>query len=368
MFENKILHVVDKLDFSSGVSSVIMNYYMYMDPLQYQFDFLLNEEPELEYIELLSQRGSSWFVMPSLHGNQILNYRRCVDQFLRENPYRILHGHIANAAGIYMPLAKKNEVSHRILHSHNSKGADSIYRRTRNRILSQHGVKSSNHFVACSDMAGEYLFGRQKMNAGKVFLLPNAIDLESYQFSKSIRQKIRCDFHLKSTDFIIGHIGRFEPQKNHFFIMDIMKKLLSVRPNSYLISIGDGSLKREVEEYATQLGIGEHILFLGIIPQVVDFFQAMDCFILPSLYEGLPVVGVEAQANGLPCLFSQGITKQVKVLDLVKFLTLEVSEWCSVLQNTPIREHSENVLESMSFFNIKVQSKNLASYYDGLKG
>lgn len=169
----------------------------------------------------------------------------------------------------------------------------------------------ANRYLACSQLAAVWMYGKDLADSGKVTVINNAIDLSKYAFHPEKRKTLRKALGL-GDEFVVGHVGRFMFQKNHAFLLDAFAAALKKKPHMVLLLIGDGTLRPKMEEKVQQLGIGAQVKFLGLRSDVQDLYNAMDLFVLPSHYEGLPVVGVEAQANGLSCLFSTAVTRETK--------------------------------------------------------
>lgn len=188
--------------------------------------------------------------------------------------------------------------------------------------------------MACGDDAGIYLYGKKNYQKGKVIVLNNAIDVQKFKFSNEIREKKRRELGINE-QLLVGHVGRFLEQKNHKFLVDVMQQTIKTSTNIKFLLIGNGELKEEIEKKCVDLGIRDYVIFLQNRDDVNELMQAMDIFVLPSLYEGLPVVGIEAQATGLKCLFSDTITEKVKVLDTCTFLPIN-NKNCTLLWNEEI--------------------------------
>ena len=201
------------------------------------------------------------------------------------------------------PIAKRYGLEKFIVHCHATKYSDKTLNAARNRILCLPIRFMKVERFACSEAAGIFLYGKRRMNKGEIFILHNAIDSEKFQFDPIKRERIKLE--LKSQDkLVIGHVGRFERQKNHEFLIKVFAEYQKQRNDSVLVLIGDGSLRKKVEMQVRNLGLEESVLFLGQRDDVADLYQGMDLFILPSRYEGVGVVLLEAQLAGLPCIAS----------------------------------------------------------------
>ena len=226
----------------------------------------------------------------------------------------------------------------------------------------------ATHYFACSRLAGEWMYGRKMMDIGKVKIVNNAIDLKKYEFNPRKREILRKELGLND-EFVIGHVGRFMFQKNHEFLIDVFAEACKKKPHMVLLLIGDGPLRSAMEEKVRKLGLTDHVKFLGLRNDVQDLYNVMDIFVLPSHYEGLPVVGVEAQANGLPCLFSTKVTKETHLTHLAQFLDLATgtSKWAERIVSMKY-ERNEEIGEELkqAGFEINKEARNLMSFYTKL--
>lgn len=365
----KILHIVEMISENSGVSSVVLNYYRNMDQKKFVFDFMTHTEVSPDVRKMLEGNGSCIYTMPELSGRNISLYQKKLDEFFEqhEGEYQIIHGHLPNAAAFYMKAAKKHGNQVRILHSHNSCGADSTLKRMRNYFLNHMGVRASNVYFACSKPAAEYLYG--KTNRKKVFIINNAIELETFAYNPEMREQLRKKYQVENK-VVIGHVGRFAEQKNHKFIIEIAKLLKEHKKEFVFLLVGDGKLRVEIENRVRKEHLEQYVLFTGSVSDPQDYFQMMDMFVLPSFYEGLPVVGVEAQAAGLPCIISDTITKEVLLTDGIKQLPIQnANHWAEEILHMPIQRQKDSIKQIREKgFDIKQEAKRLEEIYDGLAG
>lgn len=330
----KVLQVLDYVNHNSGVSAVVMNYFSHMNHDRVQCDFLLFENKENEISREIVRCGGNIYTTGKPTGKNILNYRKRVDEFFAQHvgEYEVVHVHIPNAAFAVLRSAKKYGVPVRILHSHNARGADGAIKKVRNFLLNKWGILYANQYFACGEAAGAYLYGKKKMRKHQVQILNNAIDLERYAFREEKRENIRQQYKIAPDEMLLGNVGRFVEQKNQTRLLEIFAEARrTIRAK--LILLGDGELRSDLEEKAQQLGIADDVIFAGVVDNVEAYLSAMDVFLLPSLYEGLPVVCVEAQAAGLPCLVSANVTREIKLTDRVYFIENgETAKWCEMLE------------------------------------
>jgi len=359
----RVLHVLDKICVDSGASRVVMNYYSKLDHSRLTFDFMLNEDPDAETRAFIEDNGSKIFIMPGLKATNTFKYIKALKEFYKTHDYRIVHGHVANSAVFYLGLARK-KVPFRIIHSHNTKSADILWKRLRNWVLTRFIRKecAANRYFACSRAAAEFLFGPKN----DVLIVNNAIEIESFLFNANKRDSIRSELSLDDK-MVVGHVGRFCTQKNHSFLIDVFAEFYQNNPNAVLLLTGSGELYDDIKRRVKNRGLGDAVIFTGPVNNVDEHMNAMDVFVLPSLFEGLPLTGVEAQINGLPCIFSDRVTTEVQISDEVLFLPLgHTSLWVEGISRMLDcgRADAENV--RVDEFDINVQIKRLEAYYSGL--
>ena len=255
---------------------------------------------------------------------RVYSFTKQIAHFFSENRsvYSAIHLHEVLVGVIVLPIAAKYGVDIRIVHSHNSLPSEKFIRALRNNLLCLPLKRLSTHWIACSIKAGEFLYGRKAMN--RVMIANNGLKLDDYKFDPTIRTKMRSEIGIKD-QLVIGHIGRFCIQKNQGFLIEILKHLEKKIKNYYLVIVGTGSLEGDFKDKLKLSGLEKRVIFLGVRADIPKILQGFDIFVLPSLFEGLPIVGVEAQAAGLPCVFSDTITNEAKIIDNVSFLSLKVS-------------------------------------------
>jgi glycosyltransferase involved in cell wall biosynthesis len=211
----------------------------------------------------------------------------------------------------------------------------------------------SDKFVACSLSASKFMFGKHISKSNKVNILSNSVDTKKFGFDTKIREKIRAELGIKESKFVILHVGRFAPQKNHKLLIDVFENLSKKDDSATLLLIGDGELINETKEYVSSKGLSEKVMFLGLRENVNEFMQASDCFVMTSIHEGLPIVAVEAQSTGLPCVLSKNISTETKLADNVCFVGLDESldTWSEKIEQTKLLERSsgEKTLKFLGF-------------------
>lgn len=358
----KIAQVIGKAA-AGGVESVIMNLYRNIDRNKVQFDFFVEQTSTIIDKEEINKLGGNVVIIPS-YSNPI-HYMKELAKLFKEGNYDIVHSNM-NALSVFtLKAAKKAGIKIRIAHSHSTSNKKELLKSIVKNILKPFSKKYATNYFACSELAGRWLFGNKAVDNNKVTIINNAVDIKKFVYQKEIRDKVRAEYNLLDK-FVVGHIGRFVKQKNHKFLIDIFNEVLKIQTNAVLLLVGEGPLRDDVEAYVEKLGLKDKVAFVGAQKNIAPFYQAMDCFVLPSLYEGLPVVGIEAQSNGLPCVFADTITKEVAVNNNVIFKSLSEGpeSWAKVICKD-IKRTLNNKIEN-SKYDIHIECERLVSLYEKL--
>lgn len=292
-----------------GVESVIMNYYRHLDHKKIQFDFICDEDSTRIPYDEIKKLGGRVFLVPEYQ--KLPQYLKALEDLFRKKQYRIVHSNVNTLSVFPLYAAKKAGVPVRISHSHSTSNPKEWKRNIIKNILRPFSKKYATDYFACSELAGRYLFGDKTFDQGKVKIIHNAIDLDKFKFDLEARKKLRKEFGIKDNTTVIGHVGRFVQQKNHTFLVDVFKEYHKKNPDSKLLLIGTGPLEEKIKDKVEKLNLSDFVLFLGQREDTNKLYSVMDVFCLPSLYEGLPVVGIESQSAGLPIIFSNGVTREV---------------------------------------------------------
>lgn len=345
-----------------GVESVIMNYYRGINRNLIQFDFLCNY-PVVAYEDEIKNLGGNLFKITS-RGSNYKKYKKELTSFFEVNSkkYDAIWVNICSLVNIdYLKFAKKYGIKRRIIHCHNSENDAGLIKKIihyYNRIFIE---KYATDFWACSEDALPWFYNKKILNTKQYKIIYNAIDVEKFRRNTIIRNLYRKELNIQSKQVVIGHVGRFHFQKNQKFLVDVFNELIKRNNNYLLLLIGQGELEVEIKKYVQNLGIERNVLFLGAKLNVEDYYQVMDLFVLPSVFEGLGIVAIEAQACSLPCLFSDKVPKMVKVNENVNFLSLDLdySIWADKIEKMlKANVTGCNNLVSTSNYNINVQVKN----------
>ena len=363
----RVAQIVGKW-FGGGVESIVMNYYSHIDRNKIQFDFICDSDStNIPKDKIISMGGRVILVSPYQH---IFKYNRELMKIFKENKYKIVHSHINTLSVFPLRIAKKAGVPIRIAHSHSTTNIKEWKKNILKQMLRPFSKVYANQYMCCSQYAGEWLFNKKTFKQGKVYLLNNAIDVDKFKYNKTIRADKRKELNIDDNTFVVGHIGRFVEQKNHLFLIDLFNELHKEKSNSLLILVGQGPLFDAVKAKVHRLGLENCVLLLGQRNDVFDLYQAFDMFVLPSLYEGLPVVGVEAQTSGLPSIFSDKITKEVRLLESTKFISLDADinkVWVENMLTKYDRFDVSEIIRNKNF-DINIEAKKLTNkYFDLLK-
>lgn len=363
----KIAHIMGKM-VGGGVEAVVMNYYRNIDRTKFQFDFLIDNDSTNIPREEIESFGGKIILIPPYQ--KLFTYQKELKKIFKENNYKIVHSHINTLSIFPLYTAKKCNIPVRIAHSHSTTNKKEWKKNLLKNILKPFSKTYATNYYACSNLAGSWLFGKKSMQENKVTIINNAIPLDSFIYNETTRKNIREELGIKENTLVIGHIGRFVSQKNHTFLLDIFNEIQKQQPNSILLLAGTGPLLEETKEKASKLNISDKILFLGQRTDANSLYQAMDIFLLPSLYEGLPVVGIEAQTSGLLCILSESMTKETKILKTTTFLPLTIppEKWATqILKKYKLfkRNNTKSKLQK-SGFDIELEANKLEQKYQEL--
>lgn len=353
----RVLQCVNNMH-RAGLETVLMNYYRHIDRTKIQFDFLTHRPERSDYDDEIEALGGKVYYAPRLYPQNYPAYFAFMRAFYRDHPeYRIVHSHID--AMSYLPLlaAKKAGVPVRIAHSH-STSIDRDLKYPLKQCFRFLLPGAATHMCSCGEQAGLFLFRKSRFD-----ILPNAIDPMVFRFDEDVRAIKRKELNIGDR-FVVGHVGRFSYPKNHLFLLRIFSELLSSVPDSLLMLVGSGEKEEEIRQNVRALGLEDKVLFLGSRSDTAQLYQAMDAFVLPSLFEGVPVVGIEAQFAALPCFFSEKVPREVAFTNRCKFMSLDLpcEKWAE--QIAAERKNSRVNLQILdNGFDIRTAHIRLMEYY-----
>lgn len=359
-----VLHVFGKLN-RGGAESRVMDLYRNMDRTKVQFDFMQHTDRVCDFQPEIEQLGGKVYHVPPFRFWNYFSYCKAWKQFISEHPeIRIVHGHMTSTASIYLPIVHKKGVF-TIAHSRNA-GVDKGIKGKLTKFLRRNLKEKCDRCFACSKLAGEAVFGREAMEQGNVTIIPNAIDAARFIFDPEVSRQKREELHIQTKEFLIGEVGRFDPQKNQKYAVEILAECRKKNFPAKLILIGEGPLMETVRQQVEELRLQEYVIFTGLQKNVVPFYQAMDFFLLPSFYEGLPGVAVEAQASGLRGILSDAITTETAMTSLMEFRSVQepAKVWADRIVACGHYERQNTLKELQEAgFDVKNLAKRLQNFY-----
>lgn len=362
----RVLHVIGIMN-RGGAETMIMNLYRHIDRSKVQFDFVENSREPAAFDEEILSLGGRIYRCPHYNGKNHFAYVKWWNDFFTAHPkeYPIVHGHLGSTAAIYLSIAKKYG-AYAIAHSHSS-GTDHSLHSHLYRTMSYNTRNVADYFFACSEAAGKERFGSKVVSGDHYAVLNNAIDVNRFSYNPSVRNAVRDELGIGQSQLVVGHIGRYTKEKNHEFILKIFSELKKMDSNARLLMIGDGPLHTQIRQTAEQLGLSSDVIFTGVRSDVERLVQAMDMFVLPSLYEGLPVTMVEAQAAGLPCIISDKVPPECILTEgLVDVMPLSASPgaWAeNILAKRAIPRTDRRAEIAAHGFDITTEAVKLQEFY-----
>lgn len=355
----RVLQVVTIMN-RGGIETMIMNHYRAIDKTKFQFDFLVHRQERGDYDEEIEQFGGRIFQAFPIRPWKYFQYFKWLNNFFsKNNNYIAIHSHIHENSGFVFKYATNHGIKKFLCTSHIAlKHIDYkfIFRLYAKYYLNKYCTQR----LACGNEAGKYLYGNKSYTVFK-----NAINSTDYKFNQKERDYKRKELNIDNK-FVIGNVARFSPQKNHIFILKVFKEIVKLKHNSILVLVGEGELINSIKDEAKRYGISEKVLFLGLRNDINHLLQAFDVLFFPSLYEGLPVSIIEAQAAGLPCILSDAIDKETAITENVDFLSLKepISTWVNVILskiNFNRQDESHQVIKAG--YDVNCNTDNLVKLY-----
>lgn len=354
----RVLQVVTYMG-RGGLETMIMNYYRNIDRSKVQFDFLVHRQEEAAYDKEILSLGGHIYRMPVLNPFSKA-YFKSLDSFFKKHRYNIVHSHLDCMSAYPLKIAQKNGVCVRIAHSHNKSQDKNL--KYPIKLLSKRLIpKYATHLFACGKEAGDWMF-----NGKPYTILNNAIDAQIYVYNERVRDEVRKELNLTNDNLVVGHVGRFNPQKNHSFIIDVFNVVYEKNKNARLVLVGSGDGQQAIEDKVKRLGLSDAVLFLGSRGDVNRVLQAMDVFFFPSLYEGLPLSIIEAQAAGLPCIISDNVPDEcIKTDRVFRYSLGEPADFWADKIFEALKISKKDTLSEIvaSGFDIKENSRKLEDFY-----
>lgn len=357
----RVAHIIGKW-LGGGVESVVMNYYRNIDRSNIQFDFICDDDSTNIPYQEIEKLGGKVILIPPYQ--KVFKYHKKLKRTLKEGKYQIVHSHINTLSVFSLYAAKCAGVPVRIAHSHSTTNKKEWKKNLLKQVLRPFSKLFATNYMACSELAGRWLFGDKTYNKGEVYILNNAIDIDKFVYNEKNRKKHRKELGIKDDALVIGHVGRFVEQKNHRFLIDIFNEVHKLNNNSILLLVGQGPLEEEMKEKVNALGLTDSVMFLGQRSDVNELYSAMDVFVLPSLYEGLGMVAVEAQVAGLPCVLSTEVPEIAKISNNVEFIKLNdiVNNWANII--IKLNTKNRNFINTNRDYDIAKNASKLNVYYE----
>lgn len=325
----KVVEVVCGLQ-NGGVESFLYNYISKINNENYSFDIITHGKSNENTKNKFEKIGCKIIEITPKRKNFIKNLFQLY-YYLKNNDYDVIHCHMSINNAIPLIIARKVGIKLRISHSHQAIINEKSFRKIKKYLFREIILKNANKYVACGENAGKYLYGKKFKN---YTVIHNAINVNNFKFNRVSREKIRKELNINKDEILLGNVGRFSYQKNHDFLIELLKYMNN---DMYkLLLIGNGELKNEIIEKVKKYNLENQVIFLENINNVNDYMSAMDIFLLPSLFEGLPLVAIEAQTSGVNCLFSKNIDNEVKINENAKLLDLNILEWEREIETTNI--------------------------------
>lgn len=360
----KVAQIIGRTN-NGGVENYILNYYTAIDRSQVEFDFLVSNECDIVNEKSISSLGGRLVRIPGYMN--IVKYEKTLIEILKKNQYDIIQANNNALSCLSLFAAKKAGYKVRIANSLSTTNSKEGVRFLLKSVLRLFSKSYATHYFACSDLAGEWLFGKDIKENNNYFKINNAVITSRYQFRKDMREQLKQKHNLVGKT-VVGTIGRLEEQKNYSFLLDVFSAYREKNKDSHLIIIGDGEQREQLLEKAETLNMKDNISILssadvGVRGAASSYYSLFDVFVLPSLYEGLPTVGIEAQIADLPCIFADTITTEVKNSDSVYFLSLDATpgEWADLILNIETKTRSTNVV--CEAHDIDIQARRLLDTY-----
>lgn len=345
----KVLMVVHEMN-RGGIENFLMNLYRVIDRDVIQFDFVAHTDKKCDFDEEIEKLGGTIYHCPDYRIVNHIAYCKWWNSFFVSHPeYKIVHSHLDSSANIHLRIAKKFGCV-TIAHSHSSAEGFGIKALVKS-ILKIGFNNCCDYKFACSSEAAKWLYGNK---ANEAIIIKNGIDTKKYVYNSKIRNELRKEWNIQKDELVLGHIGRLDKNKNHTFILDIIASLKKNNENVLFISVGRCENNEDLLSKIKDLKLSDNVVFLGLRDDVNEILQTFDMFVFPSIYEGLPVSVIEAQASGLKCLLSDTVTKEVDITGNVEFMSLEKSP----------KEWAEKIVSMLPYERKNTQQKIVDAGYD----
>ena len=355
--KTRILHIVPNMNMG-GLETFIMNVYRNVNRNKIQFDFLEHYQEESAYDKEIIELGGRIYRFSLRNDNNIFKYIINLNKFFKEHQeYKIIHCHMESIGALIFFIAKLHGIKVRIGHAHTNSTNKNL-KGVIKRIISKPFKYTTTLNLACSDEAGKYLFKHKKY-----IVIPNAIDIDKFKRDEKARKELRKKLKIDN-EFVIGHVGRMDKGKNQLFLIDVFNEYLNVNSNAKLVLVGDGEDYNKILNKVNELNISDKVIFTGVRHDIDKMYSVFDLFVFPSLYEGLGIVLIEAQVNGLRCLVSDTVPKTTKVSDGIKYLSLkDYSLWVKEIVKNQNKDNDIKYNKLLDDYDINLLVKKLEKIY-----
>lgn len=360
--ENKpirIAQIMGKL-WAGGVESVMFNYYRAIDKKEIQFDFFYDADSTVAPPTDLVNMGARFYKIPPYQKLPI--YLKTLKEYFRKNHYMIVHSHINTLSIFPLLVAWSEHIPVRIAHSHSVPEGKEFKRNTLKYFLRIFGKLFATDYFACSEKAGRWMWGNQLFDAGKVYIVKNAINFRQFQHSQNETSSLRRYLGLNDK-FVIGHVGRFTYAKNHIFLISVFKEICKLKTDAVLLLVGDGELHNQIIEELNNSHLKNKTVLVGKVSDPENYYRLFDVMILPSIFEGLPLTAIESQVAGVPIVVSEAIPDEAVISNccIRKNLTNSLDDWV----NTILKISNDKVIlnKNSQDFDVEKQARNLCLWY-----
>ena len=345
---------------------MLLNYVKHFrNPEKFEFHIITQDINDINCIRQFKKYGFKVHIVTHKRKSILKNVVE-IYSILKKEKFEIAHSHMTLTNFYVLFLAELTGTKVRISHAHSAFKTDGIKKKIIYPILKILNCISANVWMTCGYNAGVFLYGKTAMDSGKVQIMNNGIELNHFQYNENTRKKIREKYQIGNA-ICIGHIGRFMAVKNHKFLISIFMEILKKKPDAKLLLVGDGELKEEIEELVQVYRIEKNVIFTGNVNNTNEFYQALDVFVLPSIYEGLPVVAIEAQAAGVPCLLSTDIDRTCAVTSNVHFMSVKQNKekWANQILDMLKEDRDKSCIKELekAGYSIELEARKLEDFY-----
>lgn len=359
----RVLEVLTVPFKQNGITRCVMNYVSRFDSARVRCDLVAPNLPDEASIRMVESTGGEVFVLDRRNGDPA-GYMHRLSIIVSERGEQVVHAHGNSATlAIEMLAARNGGAKVRVAHSHNT----TCKMKLADRLLRELFYQNYTDAMACGEAAGKWLFGERPFA-----VLNNAVPAEKYHFEESKRAFTRGEYGIEPDAFAVCHVGTFNEQKNQLFLLEAFRELLNVRPESFLLLVGEGPNRTKCEQKAKALGVSDRVLFTGVLADVTGILSAADVFALPSLYEGLPLTLIEAQCAGLPCVASEHVTREAALTPLAAYAPIEsAAEFARALAGQAARDRDAASEDAISLvraagYDVTANAESLSKWYETL--